>query len=70
MLVFVMLVLWVLVLLVGALVVALLVQTSFTIYMCGCSEVPLCDDYSNKYALSIVGGVYTISELICLYSIL
>ena len=74
MLVFVVLLLLVLVLLVGALVVlvvmVLLVFPSFTIYMCGCSEVPLCDDYSNKYALSIVGGVYTISELICLYSIL
>ena len=48
----------------------LLVFSTFTIYMCGCSEVPLCDDYSNKHALSIVVGVYTISELICLYSIL
>ena len=57
-----------LVLLVGALVVlvvmVLLVFPSFTIYMCGCSEM-LCNDYSNNYALSIVVGVYTISELIC-----
>ena len=59
-----------LVLLMGALVelvvIVLPVFPSFTIYMCGCSEVPLCDDYSNKYALSIAVCVYTISELICL----
>ena len=57
-----------LVLLVGALtvlvVMVLLVLPSFTI--CGWSEVPLCEDFINKYTLSIVVCVYTISELITL----